>query len=86
MNEIGCEVKALVVLPVQELAAQVTKVFKRYCAKTTLRVALLGGSIPLHQEQQNIVKYSMFSVFHCLYWKVSIEIFMLSIHLIAVWN
>lgn len=58
MDEIGCEVKALVVLPVQELAAQVAKVFKKYCSKTTLKVALLGGSTPLHQEQQNIVRYS----------------------------
>ncbi|CAB3239848.1 unnamed protein product [Arctia plantaginis] len=55
MNEIGCHVRALVVLPVQELAAQVAKVFKKYCMKTRLRVALLGGSTPLQQEQQNIV-------------------------------
>ncbi|PZC73571.1 hypothetical protein B5X24_HaOG209400 [Helicoverpa armigera] len=58
MNEIGCHVRALVVLPVQELAAQVAKVFKKYCMKTRLKVALLGGSTPLQQEQQSIVRYT----------------------------
>lgn len=60
MNDIGCHIRALVVLPVQELAAQVAKVFKKYCMKTRLKVALLGGSIPMQQEQQNIVRYSMY--------------------------
>lgn len=60
MNEVDCHVRALVVLPVQELAAQVAKVFKKYCSKTRLKVALLGGSIPIQQEQQNIVRYSKF--------------------------
>ncbi|CAH0592344.1 unnamed protein product [Chrysodeixis includens] len=58
MNDIGCHIRALVVLPVQELAAQVAKVFKKYCMKTRLKVALLGGSIPMQQEQQNIVRYT----------------------------
>ncbi|KAJ8735469.1 hypothetical protein PYW07_007089 [Mythimna separata] len=58
MNEIGCHVRALVVLPVQELAAQVAKVFKKYCMKTRLKTALLGGSTPIQQEQQNIVRYT----------------------------
>lgn len=62
MNEIGCHVRALVVLPVQELAAQVAKVFKKYCMKTRLKVALLGGSTPMHQEQQNIVRYSKLDI------------------------
>ncbi|KAF9816084.1 hypothetical protein SFRURICE_003635 [Spodoptera frugiperda] len=58
MNEIGCCIRALVVLPVQELAAQVAKVFKKYCLKTRLKVALLGGSTPLQQEQQSLVRYT----------------------------
>ncbi|XP_075971201.1 putative ATP-dependent RNA helicase Dbp73D [Anticarsia gemmatalis] len=58
MNEIGCHIRALVVLPVQELAAQVAKVFKKYSAKTRLKVALLGGSTPLQQEQQNLMRYT----------------------------
>ncbi|KAM3967577.1 putative ATP-dependent RNA helicase Dbp73D [Aphomia sociella] len=58
MNEIGNHIKALVVLPVQELAIQVAKVFKKYCIKTGLKVALLSGSTPLHQEQQQIVRYT----------------------------
>lgn len=65
MSEIGCHVRALVVLPVQELAAQVTKVFKKYCMKTRLRVALLGGSTPIKQEQQNIVCHSKILYFVC---------------------
>ncbi|KAJ0182616.1 hypothetical protein K1T71_001985 [Dendrolimus kikuchii] len=58
MGEVGCFIRGLVVLPVQELATQVAKVFKRYCFKTRLRVALLSGSVPLQQEQQKIVKYT----------------------------
>lgn len=58
MKELGCHIRALVVLPVQELAAQVAKVFKKYCAKTSLKIALLGGSTPIQQEQQNIVQYT----------------------------
>lgn len=62
MNEIGCQMKALVVLPVQELAAQVAKVFKKYCLRTRLKVALLGGCTPMQQEQQNIVRYCMLNI------------------------
>ncbi|XP_030026861.2 probable ATP-dependent RNA helicase Dbp73D isoform X1 [Manduca sexta] len=58
INEVGCHIRALVVLPVQELAAQVANVFKKYSTKTHLKVALLSGSVPLHQEQQKIVKYT----------------------------
>lgn len=58
MNEIGHYIRALVVLPVQELAMQVAKVCKKYCTNTGLRVALLSGSTPLQQEQQQLMKYS----------------------------
>lgn len=59
MKDVGHHIRAMVVLPVQELATQIFKVFKKYCQKTGLKVALLSGSIPLHQEQQQIVHYSM---------------------------
>ncbi|XP_013194673.2 probable ATP-dependent RNA helicase Dbp73D [Amyelois transitella] len=58
MNDIGHHIKALVVLPVQELAIQVAKVFKKYTMRTKLKVALLSGSAPLYQEQQQIVRHS----------------------------
>lgn len=58
INDIGNYIKALIVLPVQELAIQVAKVFKKYCLKTRLKVALLTGSTPLQQEQQQIVRYT----------------------------
>lgn len=58
MDEIGQHVKALIVLPVQELATQVAKVFKRYSTKTGVKVALLCGSSPLRQEQQQIIHYT----------------------------
>ncbi|CAK1601869.1 unnamed protein product [Parnassius mnemosyne] len=58
MSEIGHYIRALIVLPVQELATQVAKVCKKYCTNTGLRVALLSGSTPLHQEQQHLMKYT----------------------------
>ncbi|XP_028176368.1 probable ATP-dependent RNA helicase Dbp73D [Ostrinia furnacalis] len=58
MKDVGHHIRAMVVLPVQELAAQIFKVFKKYCQRTGLKVALLSGSIPLHQEQQQIVRYT----------------------------
>lgn len=60
MNSIGRHVRALIVLPVQELATQVAKVFRKYCTNTGLKVALLSGSVPLQQEQQVVVINSKF--------------------------
>lgn len=57
-NGVGHHIRALIVLPVQELATQVAKVFKKYTARTSLKVALLSGSIPLRQEQKQIIRYS----------------------------
>ncbi|CAH2102690.1 unnamed protein product [Euphydryas editha] len=65
MKQLGHFVRALVVLPVQELAAQVTKVFKKYCTNTGLKVALLSGSTPLHKEQQQIMRYTETSEWIC---------------------
>lgn len=58
MNETSHHARALIVLPVQELAIQVAKVFRKYCTKTGLKVALLSGLAPLHQEQLQLVKFS----------------------------
>lgn len=63
MNDVGRYVKALIVLPVQELAGQVAKVFKKYCTSTGLKVALLSGLTPLRQEQQQLVRYSKYSFY-----------------------
>ncbi|XP_045458824.1 probable ATP-dependent RNA helicase Dbp73D [Melitaea cinxia] len=65
MKQLGHRVRALVVLPVQELAAQVAKVFKKYCTNTGLKVALLSGSTPLHKEQQQIMRYTETSDWIC---------------------
>lgn len=54
--------RALVVLPVKELAVQVAKVFKDYCIGTNLKVALITGSVSFQQEQTELVKYSMFTI------------------------
>ncbi|XP_068626634.1 probable ATP-dependent RNA helicase Dbp73D [Battus philenor] len=58
LNQIGHYIRALIVLPVQELAIQVAKVCKKFCTNTGLQVALLSGSTPFHQEQQNLMKYT----------------------------
>ncbi|XP_063548814.1 probable ATP-dependent RNA helicase Dbp73D [Cydia strobilella] len=58
MNSVGHHVRAMIVLPVQELATQVSKVFKKYCTNTGLKVVLLTASTPLRKEQQQIVKYT----------------------------
>ncbi|KAG7310917.1 hypothetical protein JYU34_003756 [Plutella xylostella] len=58
MDQVGHCIRALVVLPVQELATQVSKVFKKYTARTSLKVALLSGSTPLRQEQKQLVRYT----------------------------
>lgn len=58
MHELGHHIRALVVLPVQELATQIAAVFRKYCTNTGLKVALLSGATPWHKEQQQILKYS----------------------------
>ncbi|CAK1544632.1 unnamed protein product [Leptosia nina] len=58
MLELGHHIRALAVLPVQELATQVATVFKKYCTNTGLRVALLSGSVPRQKEQQQLLKYT----------------------------
>ena len=48
-------IRALVILPVQDLAIQVFKVFQNYVGKTNLRVKLLSGQKSFAQEQNELV-------------------------------
>ena len=55
-NRVVCRVRALVVLPVRDLAAQVYNVFCSYCEGTDLKVALVTGQKTFSIEQQTLVK------------------------------
>lgn len=50
------KIRCLIVLPVQELAAQVYKVMVAYTSHTNLKVNLLSGAYPFEQEQNSIIK------------------------------
>ena len=52
------QVRALVVLPVQDLAAQVYHVFLTYTQHTDLKVVLLTGQTSFCKEQQQLVASS----------------------------
>lgn len=54
------KIRCLVVLPVRELAAQVHKVMITYTSHTSLKVGLLSGTSSFEQEQNSIIKKSMF--------------------------
>ncbi|XP_011181747.2 probable ATP-dependent RNA helicase Dbp73D [Zeugodacus cucurbitae] len=55
-NRVERKIRALVVLPVAELALQVFKVFKKLCEKTDLSVCLLSKKFPFAQEQEKLVE------------------------------
>ncbi|KAK3102413.1 hypothetical protein FSP39_011231 [Pinctada imbricata] len=57
LNRVECKLRALVVLPVRELAAQVYRVFQTYCEGSKLQVGLIAGMKPLHSEQRTLVKH-----------------------------
>ncbi|KYN18472.1 PREDICTED: ATP-dependent RNA helicase DDX51 [Trachymyrmex cornetzi] len=50
------KIRCLVVLPVQELAAQIHKVMVTYTSHTDLKVGLLSGASSFEQEQKSIIK------------------------------
>ncbi|CAH1407095.1 unnamed protein product [Nezara viridula] len=50
------KIRALVVVPVQELAIQVTNVFKTYCKGTGLKVESATGKTPLNIETTKLIK------------------------------
>lgn len=54
------KIRCLIVLPVQELAAQVHKVMITYTSHTNLKVGLLSGAFSFEQEQSSIIKKSMY--------------------------
>ncbi|XP_067642425.1 probable ATP-dependent RNA helicase Dbp73D [Eurosta solidaginis] len=55
-NRVVRKIRALVVLPVTELAWQVFKVFKKLCQETDLTVCLLSKKFTLAQEQEKLVE------------------------------
>ena len=61
-------VRALVILPVQDLAKQIFKVFLTYCLETGLKVKLLSVNKAFAQEQSELVKKSQSSgkIYHSL--------------------
>ncbi len=54
-------VRALVILPVQELAAQVFKVFQTYCEGSGLKVKLVSGQKSFAVEQVPLSQELLFS-------------------------
>lgn len=50
------KIRALVVVPVQELAIQVTNVFRTYCKGTDLKVGSATSKTPLNIEQLKLIK------------------------------
>lgn len=49
-------IRALIVLPVNELAVQVLKQFRKLCAGTTLTCGLLSKTVPFEAEQAQLVE------------------------------
>lgn len=56
LERVEPKIRALVVLPVNELAVQVFDVFKRLCFRTELRTQLLTKSNPFRMEQASLVE------------------------------
>lgn len=57
-HRVVLQVRALVVLPVQDLAVQVYHVFLTYTQHTDLKVALITGQTSFCKEQQQLVASS----------------------------
>ncbi|KAI0213479.1 ATP-dependent RNA helicase DDX51 [Lamellibrachia satsuma] len=55
-KRVVCQVRALVVLPVRELAVQVHKVFQSYCKSTHLKVGLIVAQKAFVSEQRTLVR------------------------------
>lgn len=58
-SRVTCQVRALAILPVRDLAVQVFKVFQTYCKGTKLKVALITGQKTFSKEQQSLVTYRL---------------------------
>nr|CAD7399198.1 unnamed protein product [Timema cristinae] len=55
-KRVAIHIRALVVLPVQDLAMQVYEVFKNYCEITDLKVLLVTGQNSFKLEQRQLVR------------------------------
>jgi len=55
-QRVECKVRALIVLPVAELALQVYRVISALCSKTELEVCLLSKQHKLEDEQEKLVE------------------------------
>ncbi|XP_016966513.1 probable ATP-dependent RNA helicase Dbp73D [Drosophila biarmipes] len=55
-QRVECKIRALVVLPVAELALQVYRVISALCSKTELEVCLLSKQHKLEDEQEKLVE------------------------------
>ena len=53
-------IRALVILPTQDLAQQVFKTFKKYISETNVNVSLVTGKSSFSAEQKLLVKESEF--------------------------
>ena len=60
------QVRALIILPVQDLASQVYRVVRQYCDGTNLKSKLLSGQQSFAQEQGEIIKPDLVGGYHCL--------------------
>ncbi|XP_017081277.1 probable ATP-dependent RNA helicase Dbp73D [Drosophila eugracilis] len=56
-QRVECKVRALVVLPVAELALQVYRVISALCSKTELEACLLSKQHKLEDEQEKLVEF-----------------------------
>ncbi|XP_015920704.2 ATP-dependent RNA helicase DDX51 [Parasteatoda tepidariorum] len=57
-----CAIRAVVVLPVSELAMQVCKVFELFVKNTDLKVVLLTGQKSFQAEQNALIKHGTYGV------------------------
>uniref|UniRef100_A0A6E8VR32 ATP-dependent RNA helicase n=1 Tax=Anopheles coluzzii TaxID=1518534 RepID=A0A6E8VR32_ANOCL len=57
LKRVAPAIRALVILPVQELAEQVFQVFRQLCDGTNIHPVVLSRGMQLEVEQQKLVKY-----------------------------
>ena len=60
MTSVPSQVRAIVVVPSQELAAQVHSVFELMCRRTVLSVGVVGGRVSLETEQALLQDWGAF--------------------------
>ena len=58
------KIRALVILPVQDLAQQVHKVFQTFFSSSRLKIRLLTASKSFAQEQRDLVKVGVTGLLH----------------------